>query len=85
MNGGPHRRSNPLSGHSRGRFPSRRLDLRRDHHAEATVAAAERNYEWYLARAREASLKGDSIEAEDCYQHAEHYLRVMRENRAKED
>jgi hypothetical protein len=38
-----------------------------------------------MARAREASLKGDSVEAENCYQHAEHYLRVMRANGARED
>jgi hypothetical protein len=47
--------------------------------------AARRHYEHYMARAREASLKGDSVEAENCYQHAEHYLRVMRANGARED
>ena len=40
---------------------------------------AKRNYERYLALAREATLKGDVVEAENCYQHAEHYFRVMRE------
>jgi hypothetical protein len=25
-------------------------------------------------------LKGDPIEAENCYQHAEHYFRMMRES-----
>jgi hypothetical protein len=39
---------------------------------------AMRNYERYLARAREAQLSGDVVEMENCYQHAEHYLRVMR-------
>jgi hypothetical protein len=38
---------------------------------------ALRNYERYLTLAREASLAGDTIEAENCYQHAEHYFRVM--------
>ena len=42
---------------------------------------ASRNYERYLARAREAASAGDMIEAENCYQHAEHYFRVMRERR----
>jgi hypothetical protein len=37
-----------------------------------------RNYERYIALAREATLRGDTIEAENCYQHAEHYFRVMR-------
>jgi hypothetical protein len=40
---------------------------------------AQRNYERYLALAREATLNGDIVEAENCYQHAEHYFRVMRE------
>ena len=40
---------------------------------------AKRNYERYLALAREATLNGDIIEAENCYQHAEHYFRVIRE------
>ena len=40
---------------------------------------AARNYERYLALAREATLNGDIIEAENCYQHAEHYFRVLRE------
>ena len=40
---------------------------------------AYRNYERYLALAREATLSGDIIEAENCYQHAEHYFRVTRE------
>ena len=41
--------------------------------------SAQRNYERYLALAREAALKGDTIEMQNCYQHAEHYFRVMRE------
>jgi hypothetical protein len=32
-----------------------------------------------VALAREATLNGDPVEAENCYQHAEHYFRVMRE------
>jgi hypothetical protein len=40
---------------------------------------AHRNYERYLALAREAALNGDIVEAENFYQHAEHYFRVTRE------
>ena len=40
---------------------------------------AARNYERYLALAREETLNGDIVEAENCDQHAEHYFRVMRE------
>ena len=39
---------------------------------------ARQHYERYLARAREAQVAGDVVEMENCYQHAEHYLRVMR-------
>ena len=38
---------------------------------------AQRDYERYLAPAREATQNGDVIEAEN--QDAEHYFRVMRE------
>ena len=40
---------------------------------------ARRNYDRYIALAKEASSRGDTIEMENCYQHAEHYFRVMRE------
>jgi Domain of unknown function (DUF4167) len=39
---------------------------------------ARQHYERYLARAREAQFAGDVVEMENCYQHAEHYFRVMR-------
>jgi hypothetical protein len=38
---------------------------------------AHRNYERYLALAREAATSGDRVEMENCYQHAEHYFRMM--------
>jgi hypothetical protein len=34
-------------------------------------------FERYMALAREASTSGDRIAAENLYQHAEHYFRVM--------
>ena len=37
-------------------------------------ATAQRNYERYIALAREAALSGDNVEMENCYQHAEHYF-----------
>ncbi len=42
------------------------------------IASDPKTYERYLARAREAAQRGDLIEAENLYQHAEHYLRQMR-------
>jgi hypothetical protein len=44
------------------------------------VASAKRNYERYVALSRDAASSGDTIEAENFYQHAEHYLRTMREH-----
>jgi hypothetical protein len=50
---------------------------RRPHHNG--TANAQRNYERYMALAREAAVSGDKVEMENFYQHAEHYFRVMRE------
>ena len=38
------------------------------------------NYEHYIALARAAALNGNAIEAENNYQHAEHYYRSMSAN-----
>ena len=40
---------------------------------------AQRNYDRYIALAKDAASRGDRIESENCYQHAEHYFRAMRE------
>jgi hypothetical protein len=37
-------------------------------------------FERYVALAREAAASGDRITAENLYQHAEHYFRVMNAN-----
>jgi hypothetical protein len=42
------------------------------------AGSARQNYERFLERAREAKVAGDEVEMENCYQHAEHYLRIMR-------
>ena len=44
------------------------------------VQNAQQNYERYLELARAQALTGDHIAAENYLQHAEHYLRSMREN-----
>src|SRR5271167_2369626 len=38
---------------------------------------AQRNYERYLALAGAAALSGDTVGAENYYQHAEHFFRSM--------
>jgi hypothetical protein len=41
-----------------------------------------RNYERYVALAREAATAGDAVQTEHWYQHAEHYFRMMQERTA---
>jgi uncharacterized protein DUF4167 len=55
--------------------PQRLQAVRRPHY---NAANARQYYERYLARARDAQLSGDAVEMENCYQHAEHYFRVMK-------
>ena len=38
---------------------------------------AARNYARYIEKAREAVVRGDDVEVQNCYQHAEHYFRTM--------
>jgi hypothetical protein len=59
---------------SMGRMPQQRQLPRRT----ANAGNARQKYERYIARAHEAHLSGDAVEMENCYQHAEHYLRVIR-------
>lgn len=42
------------------------------------LANARRQYERYVALAQAAILSGDAVEAQNYYQHAEHFFRVMR-------
>ena len=64
------RRSHPM-----GR---QRASTGSSHHQPVPGNPKER-YERYLALARDAALSGDEIATENYYQHAEHYLRQMRE------
>jgi Domain of unknown function (DUF4167) len=48
-----------------------------------SIADAKRQYERYLALARAALMNGDAIEAQNFFQHAEHFLRTMREQDAE--
>ena len=48
-------------------------------HVRHVAGNARHNYERYTTMAKDAARRGDVIEAENYYQHAEHYFRVMRE------
>jgi Domain of unknown function (DUF4167) len=64
----------------RRRQPAARINAANRQYGSA--GNAHRNYERYLALARDATLNGDIVEAENFYQHAEHYFRVMRDRAA---
>ena len=49
----------------------------------ANSANAKRSYEKYVTLARAAALSGDVVETENYYQHAEHYFRLMKEERTR--
>ena len=65
---------------SRASSPNQRNNLRPvgSRHHDHTSANAQKSYDSYLALAREAASKGDRIGAENFYQHAEHFLRVLK-------
>lgn len=46
---------------------------------------ASQIYEKYLTLARDASSSGDRVRAENLYQHAEHYFRIVQANQPKRD
>ncbi len=48
-------------------------------HGQAVPSHPKQRYERYVALAQNAALNGDEIATENYYQHAEHYLRQMRE------
>jgi len=78
-----YRQNRPRSAGDRGgrgatNYRPRQMPVQGRPHANGS-ANAQRNYERYMALAREAALSGDKVEMENCYQHAEHYFRVMRE------
>ena len=71
-NGRPQRRRPPTGGERGGMALNNQNRVR--------TATPRRNYARYIALAKEAASRGDTIEAENCYQHAEHYFRTMRES-----
>src|SRR5215469_5647067 len=50
------------------------------HHNRPRMPHRIQTFDRYVALAREAASSGDRIAAENLYQHAEHYFRVMNAN-----
>lgn len=61
------------------RFSSSLCDGTKPSPTKANTTQAQHKYERYLALANATSVTGDVVQAENYYQHAEHYFRVMRE------
>ena len=66
-------------GHVRHRRTKETILDRGSRRHDHTSANAQKSYHSYLALAREAASRGDTIAAENFYQHAEHFLRLLKE------
>ena len=78
MGGGQHNNS---GGNNRGPRPPHRMQTFDSNGPSVKIRGnAYQVFERYIALAREASSSGDRIAAENLYQHAEHYYRIMQAN-----
>jgi len=68
--GGPHQHNRPRTPHRAQTFDSNGPNVK-------IRGNAYQVFERYVALAREAQAGGDRIAAENLYQHAEHYFRIM--------
>jgi hypothetical protein len=76
--GGQHNNNN---NNNRGPRPPHRMQTFDSNGPSVKIRGnAYQVFERYIALAREASSSGDRIAAENLYQHAEHYYRIMQAN-----
>lgn len=85
MRPGPNKRSRGRNNgnnphHNRARMPQRIQNFDSNGPNVKIRGNAYQVFERYVALAREAAASGDRIAAENLYQHAEHYFRVMNAN-----
>jgi hypothetical protein len=71
--------SNGMNRSHGSRQPADRTYGPRQQRQNGPAIDPRRNYERYLALAREAATAGDAVQTEHWHQHAEHYFRMMRE------
>src|SRR5579863_5048859 len=77
----PRGRNNGNNPHfNRGRTPQRAQTFESNGPSVKIRGNAYQVFERYVALAREAATSGDRIAAENFYQHAEHYFRIMNAN-----
>ena len=74
----PFRRSNG-GARPQGQRPIRPPGIRSPSDGRHTAQNARNNFERYTTMAKDATIRGDVVEAENVYQYAEHYFRVMKE------
>lgn len=81
MGGGGQHNNNNNNGNNRGPRPPHRMQTFDSNGPSVKIRGnAYQVFERYIALAREASSSGDRIAAENLYQHAEHYYRIMQAN-----
>jgi hypothetical protein len=80
MNGGSSGGGGHNNGNGRPRPPHRQQTFDSNGPGIKIRGNAYQVFERYVALAREAALAGDRVAAENFYQHAEHYFRVMNAN-----
>ena len=68
---------NPHHNNNRPRLPNRQQTFDSNGPNVKIRGSAYQVFERYIALAREAQTGGDRIAAENLYQHAEHYFRIM--------
>src|SRR6202048_1760736 len=74
----PHGRNNGNNPyHNRQQIPHRSQNFESNGPNVKIRGTPHQIFERYVALAREASTSGDRVAAENLYQHAEHYFRVM--------
>jgi hypothetical protein len=72
--------NNPNNPNNRPRMPNRQQTFDSNGPNIKIRGNAYQVFERYIALAREAASSGDRIAAENLYQHAEHYFRIMNAN-----
>ena len=75
-----HQNNNNNNNNNRPRMPNRMQTFDSNGPSVKIRGNAYQVFERYVALAREAQSSGDRVAAENFYQHAEHYFRIMNAN-----
>jgi hypothetical protein len=81
MQTGPKTSMNTRHSKSAGQFAARSKRWSTARPTFNATQSAQRSYERYLALAQEEARSGNVVGAENYYQHAEHFFRLMASNR----